>query len=72
MYVMKPGANPTIASYNTGVVKNYNTLSSLVRFENKNVFFYYEKRFSLLCTTLALYVGRYIVVNSDRQTNDFF
>jgi hypothetical protein len=43
-----PGANPTIASYNASAVKIYTTTSSLVRFENKNVFFYYEKRSSLL------------------------
>jgi hypothetical protein len=55
-----PGANPTIISYNASVVKIYETTSSLVRFETKNIFFHFEKRASLLHTTLALYV----VVNS--------
>jgi glutathione S-transferase len=34
-----PGANPTILNYNASVVKIYNALSSLARFENKNIFF---------------------------------
>jgi hypothetical protein len=34
-----PGANPTIVSYNA--------TSSLRRLENKKVFFYFEKRYSL-------------------------
>jgi hypothetical protein len=37
-----PGANPTIVSYNASAVKFYNTTSSLVRFENKTIFFYFE------------------------------
>jgi hypothetical protein len=36
----KPGANPIIASYNASAVKIYNATSSLVHFENENVFFY--------------------------------
>jgi hypothetical protein len=47
------GANPTIASYNASVVKTYNAMSSLVRFENKNDFFYFEKTL-WLTTTLPL------------------
>jgi hypothetical protein len=43
-----PGADPTIASYNASAVKIYNAACSLVRFENKNIFFYREKRLSLL------------------------
>jgi hypothetical protein len=42
-----PGADPTIASYNASTVKFYYSASSLVRFENNNVFFLYEKRSSL-------------------------
>jgi hypothetical protein len=30
-----PGGNPTIVSYNASAVKNYNAVSSLVRFGNK-------------------------------------
>jgi hypothetical protein len=47
------GANPTICIYNASVVKIQNATSSLVHFENKNTFFYFEKRYSL-STTLAL------------------
>jgi hypothetical protein len=38
-----PGANPKIMSYNASTVKIYNAKSSLVRVENKNIFFYFEK-----------------------------
>jgi hypothetical protein len=38
-----PGANPTIVSYNAGAVKIYYYYNSLVRFENKNIFFFFEK-----------------------------
>jgi hypothetical protein len=34
-----PGANPTIASYSVSVVKIYIATSSLLSFENKNIFF---------------------------------
>jgi hypothetical protein len=41
--------NPTTVSYNVSVVNIYNaTTVSLVRFENKNIFFRFEKRSSLL------------------------
>jgi hypothetical protein len=33
-----------IVGYNASAVKIYNSTSSLVRFENKNVFFCFEKR----------------------------
>jgi hypothetical protein len=35
MYIL-PGANPAIVSYNASVVKILSSVSSLVRFENKN------------------------------------
>jgi hypothetical protein len=47
------GANPTIVSYNANAVKIYNAASSLVRFENKNIFYYFEKTLQPT-TTLAL------------------
>jgi hypothetical protein len=34
------GANPTIVNYNASAVKIYNAKGSLVRFENKIIFFY--------------------------------
>jgi hypothetical protein len=42
------GANPTILSYNASAVKIYNVLSSLERFENKNVLWlcWYIKKFT--------------------------
>jgi hypothetical protein len=43
-----PAAIPTTASYNASVVKIYNATSSLVYFENLNIFFYFEKRSILL------------------------
>jgi hypothetical protein len=43
-----PGANPTTVSYNASVVKIYNATSSLVRFGNKHILIYFEKRSSLL------------------------
>jgi hypothetical protein len=48
------GANSTIVSYNASVVKIYYNAMSNLRFENKNIFSYFEKRISLLQTTLAL------------------
>jgi hypothetical protein len=47
-YKRRPGANPTIVSYNASAVKIYNATGSLVRFENKNIFFWLEKRSSIL------------------------
>jgi hypothetical protein len=39
MYVQeKPGANPTIASYNASVVKIYSAVNSMARFQIKNYF----------------------------------
>jgi hypothetical protein len=46
--VFTPGANPTIVSYNASAVKNSNTMSSLVRFEN----------FFTLKYALAYYIQR--------------
>jgi hypothetical protein len=43
---IRPGANPTIVSYNASAVKIYDATSSLVRFGNKK--YYLEKRSSLL------------------------
>jgi hypothetical protein len=43
-YRRGPGANPTTLSYNASPVKIYNATSSLVRFENKNIVFYFEKQ----------------------------
>jgi hypothetical protein len=41
-----PGTNPTIASYKASVVNFYNaTTGSLARFGNKNIFFFFEKRY---------------------------
>jgi hypothetical protein len=42
------GANPTIVSYNASAVEIYDAASSLVRLENKNIFFPKKKRSSLL------------------------
>jgi hypothetical protein len=40
---LSPGANPTTSSYNASVVKIYNATGSLERFENKNIFFCFER-----------------------------
>jgi hypothetical protein len=40
--------------YNASAVKIYNATNSLVRFENKDVFFYFEKRSSLLKTGVVV------------------
>jgi hypothetical protein len=40
--------------FNASAVKLYNATSSLVRFVNKNISFYYKKRCSLLPTMLLL------------------
>jgi hypothetical protein len=47
------GVNPTIGSYNASSVKMYNATSSLVRFENKNLFRYFKKR------SIAYYLHRW-------------
>jgi hypothetical protein len=39
-----PGANPTIVSYNASAVKIYNATSSIVRFENKIIIFFFAKK----------------------------
>jgi hypothetical protein len=44
----KPRANPTIVSYNDSAINIHNAMNSLVRFQNKNVFFCFEKCSSLL------------------------
>jgi hypothetical protein len=38
-FFQRTGANPTTESYDAIVVNIYNTMSSLVRFENKNSLF---------------------------------
>jgi hypothetical protein len=43
LYTRYPGANPTTVNYNASAVKIYIATSSLERFENKNIFFYFEK-----------------------------
>jgi hypothetical protein len=48
------GANPTTESYNGSIVKNYSATSSLVRFKNKNSFFYFEKQSRLATATLLI------------------
>jgi hypothetical protein len=53
----KPGADPTIASYNAGVVKIYSAASSLLRFGSKNIFLTMKKSIYVVYyvhTTLAL------------------
>jgi hypothetical protein len=49
-------ANPTIASYNASVVNLYNATARLGCFENKNILFYFEKRYSLLQRWRCMYV----------------
>jgi hypothetical protein len=46
--VTSSGANPTIMSYNASVVNFNNATGSIAHFENKNIFFPFEKRSSLL------------------------
>jgi hypothetical protein len=40
--LVKPGANPTIASYNASAENFYNATSSQVPFENKNIISYVQ------------------------------
>jgi hypothetical protein len=56
---LAPGANPTITSYNDSPVKMYNATSSLVRFENQNIFFYFGKNVLAYCNSGV------VVVNSN-------
>jgi hypothetical protein len=42
------GANPATVSFDASAVKIYDAASSLLRFEIKNIVFYFEKRSSLL------------------------
>jgi hypothetical protein len=43
-----------ILKYNTRVVKMYSTTSSLVRFQNKNILFYFDKRSTRLVLQLEI------------------
>jgi hypothetical protein len=54
---LKPGADPTIASYNASVAKIYNAASSLVRFEAQKCFLLHWKN------ALAYYNAGVGVVN---------
>jgi hypothetical protein len=45
---LAPGPNSTIVFYNASDVNFYNATGSLACCENKNIFFYFEKRSSLL------------------------
>jgi hypothetical protein len=56
-FYINPGANPTIASYNASVVNFYNAMGSLVRFENKNIIFYFKN-------ALAYYNAGAVAVSS--------
>jgi hypothetical protein len=44
-----PVANPTIVIYNASIVNFYNATGSLACFENKNILFYFEKRWNCSC-----------------------
>jgi hypothetical protein len=54
-----PGPNNPTSSYNASVVNFYNDTSSLVRFEIKNIFFYFEKTLYI-----AYYRAGVVAVNS--------
>jgi hypothetical protein len=49
-----PDAIPTVVSYNASTIKIYNATSSLVRFENKKVFFHFERNNALAYYNAAL------------------
>jgi hypothetical protein len=55
---MYTGANSTNESYNATAVKIYNAAISLLRFENINIFFYFEN-------DLAFYNTGVVIVNSE-------
>jgi hypothetical protein len=56
---IEAGVDPTIMSYNARAVKIHNATSSLVRFEDKNVFLYFEKMFYLTnCNAGSVMVDR--------------
>jgi hypothetical protein len=61
LFVSMPGSNSTIMCYRASVVKIYNTLSTLVRFENRSVLFYFEKR----STQPMYYNAGAVVVSSE-------
>jgi hypothetical protein len=56
-----PGANPTSASYNASAEIFYNAMSSPVRFEDKNIFFYFFSFF--VKNALAYYTAGVVVVH---------
>jgi hypothetical protein len=65
------GANPTIVSYNGSIGKIYNAIYSLVHFENKNIFIYFEealwpttKRCS--CKFRSRWIGSWLIDLSTR------
>jgi glutamate formiminotransferase len=58
---LTPGANPTIVNYNASAKEIYSATSSLERFENKNIFFCFEKRYY----KNAYYNAGVVVVNSE-------
>jgi hypothetical protein len=47
LFLLSSRANSTNLSYKASAVKIDNAAGSLVRFENENSFFYFEKRYNL-------------------------